>query len=160
MPKGYNAAEVLTMAVELERMGKSFYDAILHDLDDPRAREIFQILSDDEVRHEKLFQDMMHAVAPAGASEPGDPEIIAYFRELMDSRIFPSPSEILRIREKLGDPAAGIRIALTFEKDSILFFHEMLVFAPDDDQPVIKQIIDEERDHLLRILKLKQDLKL
>lgn len=160
MATQYTAVQVLTMAVELEKMGKLYYDAIIDGLSDSRAKEIFQILADDEVKHEQLFQEMLDDMEPSEASEIDDPRVIEYFRALIDKKILPTELQTNKVRKELGDPAAGIRIALTLEKDAILFFHEMLVFAPDEDQPTIKQIIDEERDHLLRILKLKTDMKL
>lgn len=157
MAKQFVANEVLQMAVQLEKRGQKFYETILNSIQDVRARELFTTLRDDEIKHAAHFKDMLDKLEPE-ESNPDDKDIktVAYFRSLVETKVFPEGTDTDKIGDQLGDPAAGIRIALTLEKDAVLFFHEMLAVAHHSDEPVLKHIIDEERDHILRILKIKQ----
>ena len=159
MEKKYAGSEVLQMAVEIERKGKSYYDSIIKAVKDEKTRDVFQFLSDEEVRHEKVFKEMLEEIEPEPEGSPYDEtEMILYFRFLIDRKIFPSPEEGESMKKVLDDPAVAIRIALSLEKDSVLFYHELLPITPEKDRQAVERIIDEERDHIRRILQLKTEL--
>jgi len=48
----------------------------------------------------------------------------------------------------MGTPTEAIETAMGFEKDTILFFVEMLEFVPESEKKHVKACIDEERSHL------------
>lgn len=159
MEKKYAGSEVLQMAVEIERKGKSYYDSVIKAVKDEKTRDVFQFLSDEEVRHEKVFKEMLEEVKPKPEGSPYDEtEMILYFRSLIDRKIFPSPEEGESMKKELGDPAVAIRIALSLEKDSVLFYNELLQITAEKDRQAVERIIDEERDHIRRILQLKTEL--
>lgn len=157
----YAGSEVLQMAVEMEKKGKAFYDGVVQAVKDEKTQEVFQFLSDEEVQHEKVFREMLVEVEPKTGTGPyDDTEIILYFRSLIDQKIFPSETEGGAMKKELGDPAVATRIALSLEKDSILFYHELLDVTEEKDHGMVRRIIEEERDHIRRILQLRADLKI
>ena len=159
MGEKYAGSEVLRMAVEMEKNGKTFYDSVIRAVKDERTQGVFQFLSDEEVRHEKVFREMLEGVEPRRGESPyDDTEMVLYFRSLIDRKIFPSEEEGESMKKDLDDPAVAIRIALSLEKDSILFYHELTRITEEKDRAVVGRIIEEERDHIHRILKLKEEL--
>ena len=160
MGNKYAGSEVLQMAVEIEKKGKAFYDGVVQSISNEKARDIFQYLSDEEVKHEKTFRKMLSKVEANPPENPyDDTEMILYFSSLIDRKIFPSEDEGPAMKKDLADPTAAIRIALSLEKDAVLFFHEMLQITQEKDHPVVLDIIEEEREHIRKILKLKAELQ-
>ena len=159
MEEKYAGSEVLQMAVELEIKGKAFYDGVVEAVKDEKVRTIFQFLADEEVRHEKVFRNMLAELEPASKPSPyDDTEMMLYFRSLIDRKIFPEEHEGISMKKDLSNPSAAIRIALSLEKDAVLFFHELLTVTHEKDHSAVQRIIEEERDHIHRILRLKSEL--
>ena len=158
MTERYAGSEVLQMAVEIEKKGKAFYDGVVRSVKDPKTQDIFQYLSDEEVKHEKLFKSMLGELEAKSDSPYDDTETTLYFRSLIDRKIFPGQDEGQEMKKEMGDPAFAIRIALSFEKDAILFFHELLNFTRPEGRAAVERVIEEEREHIRRILQLKEDL--
>ena len=160
MGNQYAGSEVLQMAVEIEKKGKAFYDGVVQTIGNEKAKSIFQYLADEEVQHEKTFKKMLNQVEANPQESPyDDMEMILYFRSLIDRKIFPSEDEGQMMKKDLADPGAAIRIALSLEKDAVLFFHEMLQITHEKDHSIVQNIIEEEREHIRRILKLKAELQ-
>ena len=156
----YAGSEVLQMAVEIEKKGKAFYDGVVRNVKDPQAKAIFQYLSDEEVQHEELFRAMLADVESETDKSPyNNTEVVLYFRSLIDRKIFPSEEEGESFSKEMGNPAVAIRIALSLEKDAVLFFNEMLQITHETDRKAVEQVIEEEREHIRRILRLKAELQ-
>ena len=160
MTDRYAGSEILQMAVEIEKKGKAFYDGVVSTVKDQKTRDIFQYLADEELKHEQIFQKMLKDVKASDVENPYDErEMILYFHSLIDRKIFPSEQEGSDMEEDLGNPAAAILIALSLEKDSVLYFSELLHISDKKEHEVIEKIIEEEREHIRRILRLKKDLQ-
>lgn len=159
MTEKYAGSEVLRMAVEIEKKGKAFYDGVVAAVKDARTQDIFQYLADEEVKHEKLFTKMLADVEPQADGSPFDEsEMTAYFRSLIDRKIFPDGDEGAAMKQEMGNPSSAIRVALSFEKDAILFFHELLAVTREAGKKSVEMVIAEEREHIRRILELKEEL--
>ena len=159
MTEKYAGSEVIRMAVEIETKGKAFYDGVVASVKDARTREIFQYLADEEVKHEKLFKKILQDLGPEAEEGPYDAsEMTAYFRSLIDGKIFPGGDEGAAMKREMGNPASAVRVALSFEKDAILFFHELLAVTREEGKRAVEHVIAEEREHIRRILELKEAL--
>jgi len=152
-------SELLQMAIQLEKEGKEFYTAVAESVKNPVAKEIFQFLADEEVRHEEIFRSMLSKGDDILLTLPYDDyEMLLYFRSLVDRKIFPGVSDVKDMRNYIDDSAEALRIAISFEKDAILFFTELKNIVRKDDQNVIDDIIEEERKHIYRILDFQKKL--
>lgn len=157
----YAGNEILKMAIEIERNGKAFYDEVVQSVAIEKAKSIFQYLSDEEVKHEKIFKEMLHEIEPKSSDSPFDEsEMIRYFQSLIGQKVFPSQHEGRFMKKELSDPATATQIAIHLEKESILFYHEMIPVTQEKDHEVIKRIIGEEREHIRKIIQLKSELNI
>jgi len=155
----YDGSEILNMAVEVEKKGREFYESVAKNQKNEKAQKVFDFLIDEEKRHENVFRDMLNKVEKdSEKSVYDDTEMILYFSSIVDRKIFPDVEEGVSLQDGISDPGVALRIALSMEKDSILFYSELLNITHEKDHNVINQIIEEERDHINRILKLKKDL--
>ena len=158
MSIAFAGSELLNMAVQLEKKGKAFYDRVANTVKDEETRKIFQYLADEEVKHEQLFKEMLGRIKAAGDSPYDDSEMLSYFRALVDREVFPEEEYAAEIKNNTKAPAVALRIALSLEKDAVLYFHELAMRTESKDQKIIEAIIAEERKHIQRILELKAKL--
>lgn len=160
MSSKYAGSEVLHMAVEIEKKGREFYESVARTQKNEKTQNVFNFLIDEEIRHEKLFKEMLKQVEKdMEKSVYDDTELILYFSALVDRKIFPDIEEGMDLQKQISDPAVALRVALSMEKDSILFYSELLNVTHKKDHAVINQIMEEERDHISRILNLKRELQ-
>jgi len=155
MEMKYAGSEILKMAVEIERKGKTFYEDMAKIIKDPRVKDIFKFLAEEEVRHEVVFTEMLSAVKVDDSYN--EAELHQFFGSLVGNSIFPGRNSDKEMKKEMSNVSAALEKALALEKDAILFFHEMKTVTAAKDHAVIDKIIEEERDHIKRIIQLKKE---
>ena len=58
--------------------------------------------------------------------------------------------------KKVKDEKHAIELGIGFEKDSILFYHEMENFVPEAERSIIENLLKEEQRHLKKLSLLKR----
>lgn len=157
MSEMYLGTDVLEMAVKMEKLGHRFYTKSRDRFRNPDVRQAFDYLAKEEEKHVESFEEMLEEAKRNSKHNPFiEPVRPEYMDELISGRVFP---------EDLGQDADSLdlkqsmQLALTLEKDTILFYHEMLAVTSHHDIGMVKQILNEERDHILKILELKRAIK-
>ncbi|MEE9435400.1 MAG: ferritin family protein [Candidatus Adiutricales bacterium] len=151
----FNAAEVFQIAIEIEENGKLFYDKAREKTDDDEVKAVFKSLGLAEIQHKELFASLLAKLPPSAREttvwDP-DNEMDQYLKMMADMHVF-------RTSENLDDRLAGIssaeealRLALEFEKDSIVFFLSMKDMTEENQgRELIGQIVKEELSHHKKI---------
>lgn len=145
----FSAADVAEAAINIEKMGQVFYTKAAENAANDDARSFFEGFVVEEQKHQKIFEDLQQRLGgvelPAWSSAE---EYMEYLKALVENHgIFTSElSEKEMAASK--DLSEAIRKAMSFEKDSILFFMEMKELVPDSEKGLIQECIDEERSHL------------
>lgn len=164
MGYGFNAAEVFRMAVQIEENGRRFYEEGQKIVDDPSIRALFEDLAAQEVEHKKKFETLM-AQLPSGASSPAvwdpDNDLDRYIKMMADLHVFVSTASLDDQLSRVKDVVSALKLAIDFEKDSVLFFLSMEEAAEDrKGQDLIRQLVREEQAHLKRLsLELKKAIR-
>jgi rubrerythrin len=151
----FTAAEALEMAMEIEKNGETFYNAVAAKSSDSDAKALFEDLAVQERGHYKVFQKMLQDVAPAPVL-PVDiyDEYQAYVQTALDNALFAGPDKALALAEQAEDKEAALRAALGFEKDTLLFFYDVRDMVSERDQETISGIIREEKKHVRRLARM------
>ncbi len=151
MVEFFKAAEIAEAAVRIEQQGQEFYKNAAEAAKSRDAKDFFLYFAGEEARHEQIFRDLQ---ARMGAFElpawSTSEEYGQYLQALIDSHSIFSPD----LKQRLAaarDETEAIRLAMGFEKDTILFFMEMRELVPDSEKRFIQQCIDEERSHLRKL---------
>lgn len=151
MAEFFKAAEIAEAAVRIEQQGQEFYKNAAEAAKSRDAKDFFLFFAAEEARHEQVFRDLQARMGdfdlPAWSTSE---EYSAYLQALIDSHAIFSPD----LKQRLAgaaDEAEAIRLAMGFEKDTILFFMEMRELVPDSEKRFIQQCIDEERSHLRKL---------
>jgi rubrerythrin len=78
-------------------------------------------------------------------------EYQAYLEATVQSALFEGPDRALVAAEEAKDEGEAVRMAMGFEKETMLFFYNLRDIVSDADQQIIDRIIAEEKAHLRRL---------
>lgn len=157
MAFAFNAKEVFQMAIEIEENGRLFYQKARDVVEDPEVKGLFSDLEQQEVEHREKFKALKSEL-PQSAQEGTvwDPqgEIDQYLKMTADMHVFKSAAPVEEQLEAVGNAADALRLAIQFEKDSILFF---LLMQDETEKgkgrEFISQLANEEKAHLRMLSK-------
>lgn len=151
----FHADEVLQGAVRIEENGEALYRKLAEQSGDPKFKEVFKYLAEQEVKHRGIFLALLSKLGHSPLSESFPGEYYEYLKGFADEHIFTPGLVAMFSAKELKDPAEGIAIALKAEIDSILYYLELKSLVPQAERPVLDKIIEEERRHYVRLLRLK-----
>ncbi|MEZ0576586.1 ferritin-like domain-containing protein [Halodesulfovibrio aestuarii] len=152
MASFFRANEIAKIAVEIEKKGREFYLRLEEAAKTQKTRELFHYLAIEETRHQGIFQALTDRLGqielPAWATSE---EFGAYIQGLIESHALFSDEAVEKRVAIMEDEKEAIRMAMSFEKDTLLFFIEMEDFVPDSEKEAIRECIQEEKRHLIKL---------
>jgi rubrerythrin len=74
-----------------------------------------------------------------------------YLQATIESAFFQGADKALAVAEQVADEKEAVRMAMGFEKETLLFFHDLRDMVSDADKEVVLRIIAEEKSHLRRL---------
>ena len=155
--KNFSILEAIEVALMMEEEGIRFYALAENKTRDRAARELFALLRDKEHLHVETFRHLYgDLVAREGDPDAElwllDTEVSSFFRAYVAAAVFPTKGAAETAIAGLHDVSEILRFALRLEKDSILFYHELLAGAPwPEAKALLEKVIAEERRHLVFI---------
>ncbi|MEF2144763.1 MAG: ferritin family protein [Desulfovibrionaceae bacterium] len=152
MAEFFNATDVIRTAVRMEQRGRELYARAAASAVQPGVQHLFEHLAAEEERHEALFQAMAERVGPVQLPAWSTaPEYLDYLSALLDSHGLFSQEASETAGGRADDLEGAVRLALRFEKDSMLFFKEMRELVPASEREAVDACIAEERSHALAL---------
>lgn len=152
----FSGSEIVEMAVQIEKNGRDFYNKVAVSSKNKGVKKIFEHLSGQEERHIKIFEGMLFAVKKYEPVEAYTDEYFGYMKALAEEHIFTKEKKGNEIAKTVKDDARAIELGIDFEKDSILFYHEMKNFVPEAEHSIIENLLKEEQRHLKKLSLLKR----
>ena len=143
----FNAAEVFQLALEIKENGRLFYEQARNKIQDPEIKKQFAALARKELEHmDRIIR--LKADSPWG-SEPAthDPEneMEAYVKATADQHVFKTCGALSVQMDKIQDVADVLKLALQFEKDSVIFFMSMQeAICEGKDRDIVDILLKEE----------------
>jgi len=163
MAIGFNADEILEMAIRIERNGAAFYRKAAGLQSDEKNREFLEGLAAMEDKHQEIFTEMRKTLRQEDkGGKVFDPhgELALYLASMADNlggEGSPSAADALTGNETLEDI---INTALGLEKDSILFYLGVKNMVPPKyGRDKVEEIIEEERSHVAQLTGILQNVK-
>ncbi len=156
MDDKFNVVEVIEMAKDIEKRGHDFYKNQAEKTQDRELKELFERLAEDELDHYNRFEELGKAIKDNTKNELEyvyDPEVSAYLEAIIEFTIFPAEEGV-----EITDIVDALQIAIYAEKDSILFYTEMLEHNDEQTAVVLKKLIKEEKQHLLDLVRYDAEL--
>ncbi|MBI4297575.1 MAG: ferritin family protein [Chloroflexi bacterium] len=151
----FTGHDLLELAMQVERNGFSFYRAIEGSAKTGPVREVCQFLAGEEEKHLALFQGLLDSVGRRPLPESYAGEYQAYIEALAASRVFVGEEAWRRLAQQARNDTDALNTAILFEKDTILFFSEMKGLLARRDQPVLAEIVAQEKGHIRRLVEVR-----
>lgn len=145
-----NLSELLSIALNIEAEGYAFYTNLASAQTDEQSKQLFQNLAQQEREHQEIFKKLINEFSQPDSSKDNwvFEEVAGYLKSYANMSIFPTMTKM-----KNMNPREALKLAVEVEKDSILFYSELLPYAGNEKE-TIKKIISEEKRHLMDLLAL------
>ncbi len=158
MNEAFNPCEILKITIDIEENGRKVYESFEGRAKDPKVREIWAYLKDQELKHKKVFQDMLDKKNNCEVEEFVPGEYGRYLQAIASECVF-TPKIIEETIEKgFSSDTEAIDFGIQMEKDSILAysaFREILA----GQEAALDEVIAQERKHLIKFTELKKYLE-
>jgi len=153
----FNAAELVEMGIEKERMRRDFYALASKTFKAPDVSKLFSDLSSWEEEHIKRFTEIGKEITDIEVSEEFAGEFAEYMRSLIDDLIYKkcAGSNFLK---NVQTPLDAVQYGIGFEKDAIIFFRELLDHMSGPGKDIVSKLIDEEKKHIVYLTELKRKI--
>ena len=154
----FNASEIYQFAIRIEENGEKFYRKMAKKLDEPKIKELFTFIADEEIQHKKIFENMLSKIESYEPPESYPGEYFEYLRAYVDNVLF-SINKFDEDVEKIHNALEAIQFAIDKELDSVLYYQEMRNVVLAHQKELIKNIIEEERKHVVKLSEIKRKIK-
>jgi rubrerythrin len=151
------------MGIQIETNGQRFYETVATHTSDATVRKLFSELSRWEFGHIDLFNKLRQALPDS--SKKGDlfdpnQELQLYIKATADSHVFLKNKDMTDLASRCKTPSEALDLAITFEKDSVVFYTTMKKVVPEDfGKRQIDFLIDEEINHISILAQKRRELK-
>jgi rubrerythrin len=155
----FDVREILEFAVFIEQNGFQFYSGAVKKFTDPKIVNLFNYLAGEETKHEELFKKMAEGAGDFVPRETYTGEYQEYMKVLCKTHSLANREAIKGKVEGIKTFSDAVDMALSFEKDSIVFFTEMKELTGFDRDEVVQKVINEELSHIRKILMEKKAIQ-
>jgi rubrerythrin len=142
---------VFEIAVRLEENGESFYEAAAEGATTADVKALFQDLAVQEQYHRRAFEGMASGKLDLTFTPEQWEQFQAYADALLRNEFFESPGGALDRAGQAQGEREALQAAIGFEKETLLFYHEIKEMVRDADRQAIERIVQEEKQHILRL---------
>ena len=148
----FRAADIVELALELEKNGEAYYRSVADKAQSAKVRELFEDLAYQETLHYKTFQELGRTAWDKPLMSPEQwQEYLDYLQATVQSAFFEGEDKALAAADKAATEQQALRMAMEFEKETLLFFHDLRELVPAGEKPAVLRIIAEEKAHLRRL---------
>ncbi len=155
----FSRSELLEMALNMERNGIAFYQALANETQNKDSKAIYDYLAGEEEKHMNTFQGILNTVGQYQPPKDYNVKYMLYLQDIVAPSVLSNITKARQKAKKVSSETQAIDMAIQAEKDFILFYTEMQNFVKQPDQQAVLNIINEEKDHLAQLSQLKQTLE-
>jgi rubrerythrin len=155
----FSPAEMINIAIGIEKSGITFYDIMARTTDNEMAREIFEKFVEMERAHLNTFQDMLFRTGEDKSEEIVTAEYSGYLQALIDDAVFTNDAVMGETVSQADSDIKALEIGISAEKDSILFYQAIKEVMPRYIVPLLDKIIFEEKSHLQQLTAIRKKLE-
>jgi len=154
----FAGSEIVELGIQIEKNGRDFYNALVEQLKNQKAKETFKYLAGEEEKHIAVFQNILDSVHKYEPPESYPGEYFAYMNALARDYVFTQKDKGREIAKNVKGDKEAISLGIGFEKDSIIFYVGMKKVVPEYDHKIVDRLITQEQDHLRQMSELKESL--
>lgn len=151
----FNDLEALRIAINIEKRGERFYRLAAQKMEgDSDIVDVLEDLAEQEKDHANTFQQIYNDFIQKKDDFDDlylyEPEVDAYLRAMVETSVFPTDQEQNDILETIQSIDDVIYLGIQAEKDSILFYTEMIIHSKlPEAKAAFRKLLKEEKKHLV-----------
>ena len=160
MPKVLSLSETFRIAEGIERNGYQFYTQAAAGTKKKKVKQVMQELAEKEKLHEKTFSEWRQKYT-GPADEPlydPDGQAQAYLQAVSDTHVFNLSEDVGQRLASVQTPESMLRLAIHFEKDTIVFFTALKKTVKGEKQKKVDLLIQEEFSHIRQLQEVLKTL--
>lgn len=155
----FSGDEIIKLAVKTEVTGYEFYKTALNKASNDGLKKLFKYLADAELKHKAMYEGLKDIIREPAQGVPSDwDELDLYVQAMVDSSFFIGGEKNINMATRAADDKSAVDFALGFEKDTLLFFYQILDVVKPANKLIIEKIISEEKDHIRKLAEIKKSL--
>ncbi|MFH0855870.1 MAG: ferritin family protein [Candidatus Omnitrophota bacterium] len=152
----FAGSQIVEIGIQIENNGRDFYNTLLKQSGNQKAREVFRFLAGEEEKHSKVFQGILDKTQGAEPQGPDAGDYLGYMKALAGEHVFTQQGRGEDIARGIKSDKEAIETAIRFEQESIVFYSSMKRVVPEYDHKIIESLIMQEEEHLKQLLGLKK----
>lgn len=159
MQEQYTSKDVLKLAVQAKAKGVDLYMMLARNSENYHVSQLFAALAKEEQHHKLELQKWSERIDPTDKGEAYPGERAMFLKSLAAENTFECDEATRKALEKTISEEEALRAGINFEKDFMLFLHELKRTVSNEDEnedeKVIDTLIDQEIEHIREIIKIK-----
>jgi rubrerythrin len=155
METSYTAKDVIEMAIQAKERGAELYLVLARNSENYHVGQLFTELAKDEHRHKMQIEKWLADLGDKKREEAYPGEWALYLKALVDSNTFSCDEAKKQALERTISEEEALQAGINFEKDFMLFLHDLKRHVRAEGEEVIDRLIDEEIKHLGDMFHLK-----
>ena len=159
MEKTYTSKDIIQMAVQAKARGVKLYLLLARNSENYHVGQLFTELAKDEQKHKLQLEKWLDYLSGEEREEAYPGEKALYLKALVDANTFSCDNAEKQILEKTISEEEALQAGITFEKDFMLFLHDLKQQVAKGGESTIDSLIDDEARHLKEIFHLKEKLQ-
>ncbi|MFH1837252.1 MAG: ferritin family protein [Candidatus Omnitrophota bacterium] len=158
MEKKYTSKDVLQMAVQAKARGVDLYLILARNSENYHVGKLFTEFAKDEQHHKLQLEKWLEELKTNEREEAYPGERALYLKALVDANTFDCDAATKQALEKTISEEEALQAGITFEKDLMLFLHDLKQHSIRDGAETIDALIDDESRHLKEMFHLKEKI--
>ena len=156
----YGPYEAVTLGIQLEDDGYSFYSAVAEAAVDHRVKNLFSYLADAEIEHKRVIREEIEPLFTPEWYREEDQQLMSdYLRGVEEQPVFPEPDKAVEFARNMKDAHRAIDIGILAEERARDYFAFLRDATQDQEgRNIFQRLYLEEIKHLELLQNLRKEL--
>lgn len=155
----FTSHEIIETAISAEINSRKFYEEMSKKIKEKEIKKLFEELANIEKTHINDFKRLYDKIKNTREEIVGDEEEFSrYMRSYMESWVFKTFEE-KKDRINLDDIQSIFSFAISFERETILFYHGIKDNVSKEASKIVNEIIKQEIEHIITLDNYLKELK-
>ena len=159
MSETYTSKDIIEMAVQAKERGVEMYLALARNSENYHVGRLFTEFAKDEQKHKHELEKWLGYLSGDKREEAYPGERSLYLKALVDSNTFNCDKTQKKALEMTISEEEALQAGITFEKDFMLFLHDLKQHVAEGGEGTIDSLIEDEIRHLREMFNLKEKLQ-
>ncbi len=152
----YTEKDILKMAIQAKQRGIDLYLILARNSENYHVGKLFTEFAKDEQHHKMRLEKWHDSIGDDGRSEAYPGEKALYLKALVDSSLYNCDMATTKALEKTVSEEDALQAGITFEKDFMLFLHDLKRNSAGGAEGIIDSLLDDEIKHLRGMFHLRE----